>query len=169
MIRVVYVVYRRNGISSVFVVFLFADLVAMAVFWLTPLPILSIMGGIRLTESEQIIQSTGFMVRFWGVVTLPVWLIGHLATIKHGSRVQGAGGRRYLGDFTCQGLTKPLWSAAAIAIAAWFLVSPVTQREQRNRLIAESLLRSDQIAEAIKYMSARTRGSRIVATYVRSP
>lgn len=155
MIRVVYVVYRRTVISSFFVVLLFGDLVAMAVFWLTPLPILSIMGGIRLTESEQIIQSVGFMVRFWGLVTLPVWFIGHTVTIKRGARGDESPGRRFLGDFSGGSVSKSLWAIAAMSVAIWFLVLPTTQREQRHRSIAEDSLRSGQIAEAIQYMSDR--------------
>ena len=50
MTRVVSVIYGRSLLAAFFVVMLFADSVAMFVFWLTPLPIVSIMGGIRLTS-----------------------------------------------------------------------------------------------------------------------
>jgi hypothetical protein len=154
MMRVVYVVYRRTVMSSMFVVLLFADLVAMAVFWLTPLPILSIMGGIRLTESEQVIQSIGFMVRFWGVVTLPVWLFGHLVTRARDSRSWAMQDRWCLGEFNEGAATKRLWGAAVSAVAVWLLVLPTTQREQRHRSIAETLLQSGRVDEAVRYMSA---------------
>lgn len=70
MTRVVSVVFKCHIVNALVLVMLFADAVALSIIYLTPTPIFSMMGGIRLTESEQVIQSAHFMVGCGGLLTL---------------------------------------------------------------------------------------------------
>ncbi|MBT4867512.1 MAG: hypothetical protein HON53_20600 [Planctomycetaceae bacterium] len=155
--RVVSVVYARSAVSAFFVVMLFADTVAMFVFWLTPLPILNFMGGIRLTESEQVIQATGFLVRFLGTVSLPVWLIGASVNAVRSRRKAAGTGDIHLPQRETQTVTWGLWGLSAFSILVWIAILPLTQGEQINRRRVEIDLRAGRIAEAVQYMSQRDR------------
>jgi hypothetical protein len=158
MTRVVSLIYTRSAAAAFFVVMLFADSVAMIVFWLTPLPILSVMGGIRLTESEQVIQSTGFLVRFLGTATWPAWLIGTSIATRR-SRCDGAGWHdvHRSKEEPPRAVTWGLWVLSGFSILIWMAILPFTQGEQINRRRVEIDLRSGRIEQAIDYMSQRDR------------
>jgi hypothetical protein len=158
MTRAVSVIYARSGVAAFFVVMLFADTVALAVFWLTPLPILRVMGGIRLTESEQVIQATGFMVRILGAATWLIWLVGALVVMAR-SR-----GRQPEQPYNPSALatsrhpvSRGLWVLAAASLLIWAPILPLTQGEQINRRHVETELRKGRIAGAIQFMSQRAR------------
>lgn len=151
--RAASIIYRRSFIAALFVVMLFADTVAMVIFWFTPLPILSVMGGIRLTESEQIILGTGIWVRLLGTVTWPVWLIGASIVGFHGQSRYEAPAPRERGQL----ISLPLWVLAISSILIWAIVLPYSQPQQIHRRHAERLLYADKAPEAIEYMSALRR------------
>ena len=158
MTRVVSVVYARSTLAAFFRVMLFADSVALAIFWLTPLPILAAMGGIRLTESEALILSTGFYVSFLGTVTWLVWLIGATLSVNWGrGNSRGWRDADFFGPET-QSVTWPLWLLAACSILVWTGILPFTQSEQVNRRLVETDLRLGRIEQAFGFMSQRDRG-----------
>jgi hypothetical protein len=152
--RVSSILYSRSFWTSFFVVMLFADTVAMIIFWFTPLPILSVMGGIRLTESENVLLETGLWVRFLGTVSWPVWLIAaNVVTLgKFGMSTNSIATppesvhpeRRIAGS---------LWAIAIVSIVVWAAILPSTQPQQLSRRHAERLLYADRLPEAIEYMS----------------
>ena len=76
MVRVLNVVMGYRWYAALFVVVLFGDAVAQIILLFTPLPIFNIMGGVRLTDSERLIQNVACGITFWGVLTLPVWFVG---------------------------------------------------------------------------------------------
>jgi hypothetical protein len=154
MTRVAAVLYARTGVAAFLVVMLFADTVAMIVFWLTPLPILSIMGGIRLSESEQIIQNTGFFVRLVGTVTWPLWLIGTLVVAwRRRRRVREPRPVALASNRQPTPVSRGLWTAGALSILVWAAFLPFTQPEQLRRRRTERDLRNGRIAEALRFMS----------------
>ena len=157
MTRVVSVIYARSMAASFFLVMLFADSLALVVFWLTPLPILSVMGGIRLTESEQVIQATGLWVRILGTATWPIWLIGACT-----SAARNRGRLTRLRDLQSgqrqpQAISPWLWTLSALSVLIWIPILPFTQVEQINRRRVETDLRAGRVQEAIGYMSQRER------------
>ena len=81
MTRVICVVYEARAWRAFFLVMFFADTVALVLLFLTPLPVLSLMGGIRLTESEQLIQGTAFLIGVLGVLSWPIWFFGAAVAI----------------------------------------------------------------------------------------
>lgn len=158
MTRIVSLLYVRSAPAAFFLVMLFADSVAMVVFWMTPLPILSIMGGIRLSESEQLIQEAGFQVRFLGTVSWPLWLIGAIVVAVRGRRrLSKQEPRREPLEGERRRVTMSLWALAAMSVLVWMAILPLTQPEQVNRGRVERMLLGGHVDEALAYMSARER------------
>ena len=155
MTRVVSIVTGRSAVFSFFLVMLVADAFAAVAMMLVPLPVLQLMGGIRLTESEHLLQGVGFSACVLSVVSLPAWLIAgalarwgedvpaKLAPIVPASPTRAAKG--------------PL-ALAAVCVLVWAGILPATQREQRRRSDAERMLRTGQIATALAEMSRHERG-----------
>jgi hypothetical protein len=155
MSRVLSVVFGWKLWAAGFVVMLFADAVVLAVLFLTPLPVFDMMGGIRLTEGESIIQGTAFMVGFLGVITLPVWLILSLSFAT--SRQMGAAGPPPSGDTAARANGSSLWYVAFGSLIAGLCLLPWTQPEQQNRRQVQRLMRGGQVDEALEYLSVRAR------------
>lgn len=150
MIRVVSVLFNVPWWKALFPVMLFADSVALSLLFIVPLPVVSLMGGIRLSESEQIIQQTAFMVGCWGGVSWPVWLLG---TIGVGS---GPGWTLTRGgDHSPVG--RNVWWIAAVAVGIWAVVLPFTQPEQQLRHRVELDLSEGRLEQALETMSAHER------------
>ncbi len=152
MSRVVSVLTARSLRHSFFLVMLVADVAALVALFTVPVPVLQVMGGIRLTESEQVLQNTAFLARAAAVLTLPFWLIGALvarsrANLQPPPNISSAARGAPVG---------PLVLAGA-CVVAWALVLPATQREQRLRSDAERMLRSGRIAQAVETMSKHDR------------
>lgn len=163
MTRAISVIYELNFVRIVmivelgffralFPVMLFADTVALTLLKITPIPIVGIMGGIRLSESEAIIHNTSFTIGVLGVLSWPIWLIGAFFAV---------GPSWQLADFRelpPRRSSRSVWIAAVASVALWFFVLPITQPEQRLRHQVETDLRADRIREALELMSAHERG-----------
>ncbi len=154
MARVVSVLYRVGFITSFFIVMLFADTVAAVLLFQVQLPIVAIMGGIRLSQSEQVLHNTVFLLRVFTVLSWPVWLIGFgIAVFREQPKweYQPAGHAPYLR------VAPHLWSTAAALLGMWVFILPLTQPEQQLRGQVERALVGGRIAEGLAIMSAHER------------
>jgi hypothetical protein len=152
MTRALSVVYEISFFRALFPVMLFADSVALTLIGIVPMPVVSIMGGIRLSESEMVIHNVTFTVQVLGFLSWPIWLFGALVA---------AGPTWQLSDFRelpPKRASPFLWSAAAASILIWLLPLPFAQSEQALRHQVETDLRSNRIREALELMSAHERG-----------
>lgn len=154
MVRVVSILFRSPVAGAMFPVLWFADSVALVILYFTPLPVFSLMGGIRLTESEQVLQSTAFLVGAVGYLSWPIWLIGTVVVaakpliremplaqpLPHSAPV-----------------STPLRGLAMTSLAVWMFILPFVQPEQQRRRQVETLLRTGRIEQAIERMSAYER------------
>lgn len=147
--RAASIFFNRSFAATFFLVMFFADTVAMVVFWFTPLPIISVMGGIRLTESEEVLLSVGIAVRAMGTLRWPIWLIG---SIFQAYKSKPQGDQRLPVDAVGY-TTFGLWGLAGISLLIWLPILPFTQPRQIHRRQAERLLLSIQVPEAVAYMS----------------
>lgn len=150
MARVVSVLFNANPVSAAMPVLLFANTVALVALWVAPLPVFSIMGGIRLTESESVIQGVAFAVGFFGTILWPIWLIG--------TGVACGGGKRKLqfqipSSESVGAVSRGLWAVAASSMILWVFVLPYTQPEQQLRRKVEVSLRGGKVPAAIALMS----------------
>jgi hypothetical protein len=153
MVRVVSVLYQTSFLSALFLVLLFADTVAVILLSNTELPIIAIMGGIRLSESESILHSTVWLMRVLTVLSWPVWLIGALVVIVRKRRWE----YQATSSPPFPGLAWHLWAAVMVLIGMWVVILPRTQPEQQRRGRAERELKSGRIRQGLEYMSAHER------------
>jgi hypothetical protein len=150
VIRVISVLWNARPLAVAMPVLLFADSLALAALWLVPLPVVSLMGGIRLTESEQLIQGTAFLIGVLGTITWPIWFLATLVLL--GWRRPWESGAP-APDVAPGVSTASLWLVAAGALLAWLVVLPITQPPQQLRHQVERRLNNGQIAAALTFMS----------------
>jgi hypothetical protein len=155
MTRVVAVLYGISPWRALFLVMLFADSVAVVILAMTDLPIVAIMGGIRLSESELVLRNTVWMLRVAAVLSWPIWLVG--AGIAVFSKqppweYQPAATPPY------PRAAADVWAATLAAIGMWAFVMPLTQPEQQLRWRVERDLHGGRISEGLQTMSAHEPG-----------
>lgn len=152
IIRVIQVAFgAKTTFDITMTVLLFGNAVMLTALRLVPFPILQVMGGIRLTETESVMQSTVFLSTIAGTLSLPIFLIGYAlafrATPQWEPPETEPSGR----------ISTSTWIAAALTILVWGVVLPMTQPEQQLRWQVEHDLEEGRISEAIRFMSAHER------------
>lgn len=150
MIRVVSVLWGYRWWAALFIVMLFADIVALLALNLVPIPIIDVMGGIRYTASERLLKIVAVNLCFCGFVTLPIWIIGMLA-----ARI-GSNPRWLLtaDDYQRQLSTRgALLVLAGLSLAIWIFILPFTQPEQILRHRVESAMAAGNIQDAVAEMA----------------
>jgi hypothetical protein len=157
MTRVVGVVWRCHGWEAFQIVGLFAWSVATAVLSQTPLPLLSIMGGIELAPAEAILAETTFLVTLCLFLSSPFWVICGLAILL--LRRQAGGPWTPDDSFASGslGVARSLWAFSGLAVAVGLSLLPLSQPEQRLRHAAEGALLRDDPEAAIRLMAAHDR------------
>jgi hypothetical protein len=150
MTRVVSVLYGASAWATLFPVMLFADSVALGVLFLTPMPMFNIMGGVRLSEREEVILTVVFFFRIATFATWFVWFLGTMITLQGQRSWQYA-----LAEARPVGaVNRSLWILGVCAIAVWLPLLPRTQPEQRLRHAVETDFSQRRIADAVGKMSA---------------
>lgn len=148
--RVVNVLFGASVFAAFWLVMLFADSVALGMLSLTPIPIINVMGGVRLSSSEIAIQSTALSIFLFGGMSWLVWLLGVFLI--------GISGRR---DWKVPSieLTRSsqigrfAWALPICVILGFIGLLPFTQPEQQLRHAVENNLAKNRIDEAIRLMS----------------
>jgi hypothetical protein len=153
MVRVVSVTTNRHPVGSFFIVLAFGDAIALIAAFAMPMPILSFMGGIRLSDSEKAIQGATLLVRFFGIAASPFLGIGALIALGFGKSTSLIPTR----DSLSSPAVRSVWALALASVAIWFLFLPWTQREQLNGRRATRDLKAGRIEEALVFMSAHER------------
>jgi hypothetical protein len=149
MSRVVSVIYAAGIGNAFFLVMTFADTLAIIILVATPLPIVSIMGGIRLSESEALLHGVVWILRVLTVLSWPVWAIG-TAVIG----IRRTPGWSYMPTpLANANVHRHLWAVGIGCCLMWALVLPATQAEQQRRRYVESLLQAGRIEEGLQEMS----------------
>lgn len=149
MVRVVSTYFGATQLAAFWLVMLFADTVALLILYFTPLPIFNIMGGIALSESEQMIQGVAFWVGCLGVPSWLVWFAGVCTLYMSETKwrppqtVAAMKGR----------VDSPLWLLATGVIFVWAVVLPFTQPEQQLRYRVEQAFSNGDVRDAIAIMS----------------
>lgn len=136
-----------------FPVMLFGVSVAVFLTYFIEIPLLQIMGGVRLTNSESLISITTFLVQYLGMLSLPIWGSMTLLIMIPGN----IGSERQIpGEF--HPLPRRLWGLpiAVAAMIAAFL--PGTQAEQRLRYQVEQDFKRGEIEAGVRLMSEHARG-----------
>jgi hypothetical protein len=150
MVRVISVITDRSAVSPFFLVMAFADAVALAAVLAMPKPIISVMGGVRLSESENVIQGATLLVLFFGFLSAPVWGIGGLIALATGKPVWQVPASTPATAPPGRGV----WALAALSLAIWLPILPRTQGEQQLRSRVERDMKAGRIADGLDVMSA---------------
>jgi hypothetical protein len=148
MIRVGSVLAGRSVFATMFLVMAFADAVALIAVAQMPKPVISFMGGVRQTESEQVIATVTVSVFLLGILSAPLWGIGALVafTIRRPAwRVPVAGAGRISGG---------TWALAIASVLIWLPILPLTQKEHVLRTRVERDFKAGRIAEALDVLSS---------------
>lgn len=146
MIRVIGVVYGAGPLWRVIAtVLLFGDAVMLIAVRFVPVPVLHLMGGVRMTESEQILQGATLLLQIVGFPSLLILLIMTLApTATPWTPIKFSQHSR---------VHATTWLLAAISILIWRFILPVTQPEQQRRRVAELLIIARDFPAAFMFMS----------------
>ncbi len=151
--RVAAVLFDAKATQVFPIVMLFADTVMLVLLRLTPIPIIAVMGGIRLTESERFLQGAAIWLGVAGVLSWPLWLFGWAIVAFQTRRVKRFGrfGRRPLP------VTAGAWAVGGVALLIGIAALPLTQPAQQLRNAVERDLRNGHIEQALAKMSAHQR------------
>ncbi len=150
--------WRASFWATLFPVMLFADGVAIVMLFIAPLPVFTLMGGVRLTESEALILETAAWMILIGVLSGPVWLIGSIVAGRKLSR-RGMARRAHLPEPPgTSAVSRPLLIVCAVALLMWVPILPFTQPSQQRRRAVEEHLLAGQFEDAMRLIKEHKRG-----------
>jgi hypothetical protein len=150
MVRNISVITNRSVLTSFLLVMAIADAAALTAVYMVPKPIIIVMGGIRLTESEKVVQGATFLVAILGILSAPGWVIGSVVALCKERPVW----RIPAGAVQPVSASRGMWVLAALSLLIWLPILPWTQAEQRLRCRAEEDMKAGRIADALDLMSA---------------
>lgn len=156
MIRVLNVLMGFRPLPATFMVMTFADIAAIATVFAIPTPVVAIMGGVRLSESDQLIRTVTSHITCWGIISAPVWIIGTIASMFGKSVIWAQANNS---SAASSQRSVQLWWLAAVALIIWAPLLAVTQGEQMRRRRVERDLTQGRVAEGLAYMSAHQRSA----------
>lgn len=151
--RVISVLYGLSLFQALCPVMLLADSLALTIMVLIPIPVLQVMGGIRLSESSEIINAARLNVIAMGVLTWLIWLIGFAISVSS-TRKETAAIRKSvpLPILMKQGP----WIVVGIGFATILIACCFTQPEQQRAAKFRQLLLTGETAQAISFLSQFT-------------
>jgi hypothetical protein len=150
--RAVGVLTNRSPVAAFFLVALVADVAVLAALYLSPIPVIDLMGGVRQTARESILQTTALFAGFVAVVTMPVWAIGAMVVLARSARPTAGWVVEPPGERVGRGAVV----LALLSLAVWPFVLPHTQAEQRLRRRVEQEVRAGRVRAALETMSAHS-------------
>jgi hypothetical protein len=152
--RVIVVWYEASPLAVLPLVMLFADSVALVLIAVIPKPIMSVMSGMRLTESELVIRGATVSIGILGLMSWPIWFLWSAIVFAYSKPNWKEAIRSPARRVRNHAAT---WVLAVLSVLGWALVLPYTQAEQRRRAQAEELLLTGRLDEALTLMSTHLR------------
>ena len=153
MIRAISALYGASGHAAGFLVLTFGDALVFVLMQTVDVPLLQIMGGVRLSESERILAGTAEFLIIWSVLLAPIWLIGTATVLIRRRDVWKSAAE----PATTTGATRALKIMAAVSLIVWIPILPFTQRPLQLRTRVDRLIENKQFEEAVTVMSAAGR------------
>lgn len=143
--------YAVSFASFFCLVMLFADTVAIGLVSAIDMQVFVLMGGVRMTDAENVLAGAKFLVLFFGVVSWPIWALGSLVVAQsHKTAWTWSGG-----DVpSVAPIGRSVWSLVAASLVVWCFVLPWTQPSQQLRGEVERATRAGRFREALNVMSA---------------
>jgi len=113
-----------------------------------------VMGGVRLSESEDMIVGMRVLMGFLGVVTLPVWIIGFMIVCGMKTRWKWFDAEQGDEPKKRASISWGTWAVIAASLLFWIPVLPQTQAEQRLRWESERLIRAENYEGFVQLANA---------------
>jgi hypothetical protein len=152
MVRVLMVLLNYGLSDALAVVLVFANGMAFLAMVFSPVPVIEVMSGSRLSEGENALRQAAQGVFCIGVVSAPFLLLWATAVITSNQPIW-----RWQPLETARRPGLLFWALALGSVALWALVLPSTQAEQQLRWRVEQDFKQPQrIAVALAEMSAHT-------------
>lgn len=85
MARVLRVLMGYRGIHAWMIVMAFADSLVLVALFFVPVPLIVLMGGVQLSEGQQVLQIVSQTVCWIGILTLPIWITGAVLALRRGT------------------------------------------------------------------------------------
>lgn len=152
MTRIITVIYTAPLSSALSIVLFFANTVMLIALSFMPAPILAVMGGVRLSAAESVIQLTSWLATALGMMSWPICLLMLLVDVFYRQNWQYTPV-----STTVNKISTDLWVISIAALSVLIPVLPFTQREQWLRYEVETDLRHGDILTALQLMSKHTR------------
>jgi hypothetical protein len=150
--RVASVLWSVWHIAAFLPVMLFANSVLLLLVWMMPKPVVEFMGGIRLSEADQVVFDVMLVLQVLGIFAWPVWLLGT-------GIVAGIWRRSW--HFSPKGSSQPVsvgaWAAGVLPFVVLLPPTIMSQSTQWLRREVESDLRRGRYESALRRMSAHER------------
>jgi len=146
MMRVLMVILSYRLLAVIPVVMLFAVSVALVLLQWSPVPIIEVMGGLRLSDAEWLQRALAANVLFLGICSWPFWLMTVIAAAIQSTP-------RWSADVEPARLKGVLGGLALASVVGWALVLPFTQPEQIRRYRIDRAFAEGRVAEALDEMS----------------
>jgi hypothetical protein len=150
MIRVLIVLMGYRWWAALSLVMIVADIEAVVAMQFVKVPLLDVMGGLRLSESDAIIKKTAVSVVTLGVLSFPVWLIGAIVA-------RCVAGPHWPLNRIAESSPHSGYAAtilACLSLLFWLPILPFTQREQLLRHRIEDLNDSEDFHGMLKELSS---------------
>ena len=151
IIRVITVLFNARLETVLPVVMLFADSVLLLLLAYMPVPILAVMGGVRMTDSEMTLATLTLLMHMVGMLAFPFWVIGSFVVFCF--RQPAWSYQPFLGDVPRK-IPRSVWAVALLSILVWIFILPITQPEQRLRYEVERALRTGHLQGGVALMRA---------------
>jgi hypothetical protein len=151
MCRVVTVLMGFQAWQSVALVFLLGDSEAFLAGFLSPVPFIEVMGGMRYTGSQVLLRNFSMTLLGWSCLLFPFGLFAAIQAAKAARPVWGV---LQLSAPTSTNLSWGMKVLACCSLLVWVVVLPFTQPEQILRRRVETLLSAGYLQEAVAEMSA---------------
>jgi len=149
MVRVTSVLTGRGILSSIFLVMAFGDAFAIAAALLVPKPIVAVMGGDHLNDSEHLIRGSMMALTCISLLLAPFVLLGAaIAFFKTRPTWQ-------LIIVQKKPISRGLRILAAASLLIWVPVLPWTQHEQKMRYRVETDMKAGRIPDAVNAMCSQ--------------
>jgi hypothetical protein len=149
MVRVVNVLYGVRALTAFWPIMLFADLLAFAALSTLDARILSLMGGVRLNDAEEVLRMGALMLMVAVFYTTLVWAIGTLVVLVVNLRTPKP--FPVVPDVVASSDRRP-WVLAGVTIGLGLVALPFTQAPQVRRHAVESLLEKGAYDEGVELL-----------------